>query len=286
MRNQNLSTTREKLLVGRISYLNIWPLFEMLNHNPISSRVDFISGHPSFLNSGLARGLIHISPSSSFEYLIRSEQYRLLPGLGISARNEVQSVLFCLPFSFDHLESYVAGGGAVRITTASAASTALLKVLWTFYWKLPQPRWIPVAPGQGRGSIEPFLEIGDQALNIYLNQDPDLRIIDLAGEWQKFTGLPFVFALWIVHSRAWKKLKKEIIDLCGLLHMARESLPGKMSELAATCPAPGFQSREIEAYWEKIEFALDPEHLAGLTVYGNYLTRLEMIPGMPVLDFI
>ncbi len=68
--------------------------------------------------------------------------------------------------------------------------------------------------------------------------------------------------------------------------MARESLPGKMSELAATCPAPGFQSREIEAYWEKIEFALDPEHLAGLTVYGNYLTRLEMIPGMPVLDFI
>lgn len=150
------------------------------------------------LNKGLAEGRLDISPSSSFEYLANAEKYRLMPDLSISAETEVQSVLFCLPFPFDKLERYVSAGGNVRLSTASAASVALLKVLWRFYWKMPPARWSWTDPGQSLNSGEPFLEIGDYALSIYFYPRPDLYIIDLATEWKKFTGLPFVFALWIL----------------------------------------------------------------------------------------
>ena len=278
--------TKEKLQVGRIDYLNIWPIFESIKNDPVIDDVEFISGHPSLLNNGLAEGTIDIAPSSSFEYLIRAEKYRLLPHLGISADNEVQSVLFCLPFSFDELETYVLRGGNIRLTSASAASAALLRILWQFYWRLPPPVWLQAQPGESMDSGEPFLEIGDHALSIYLYPDPDLQIIDLASEWKKFTGLPFVFALWILNKEI-SQVKYQIIKRLGsALNKAVHILPGKINQLAELYPEKRFKQNMIREYWEKMDFNLAPDHLAGLAVFGKYLTQLKMIDGMPVLEFM
>lgn len=278
--------SEEKLRVGRINYLNIWPIFETIQADDITQNMDFVSGHPSMLNLGLANGEIDLSPSSSFEYLQRAEQYMLIPDQSISSTSEVQSVLFCLPFSFDHLEKYVQDGGRIRLTKASAASVALLKVLWTFFWKLPNPSWTFAEPGKSMDSKEPFLEIGDFALNIYLNPPPGLHIIDLANQWKKFTGLPFVFALWIVNSQAWQNKRDSIEKLCISLNQAREDLPHKVDSLARLYPDKKITTQMIKNYWASLDFHLKAEHLSGLSLFGNYLTRLKMIPGMPVLDFI
>ncbi len=276
---------KDKLKVGRIDYLNIWPVFESIKNDPVTSDIEFIPGHPSLLNKGLADGTIDISPSSSFEYLVRAEKYRLLPNLGISAETEVRSVLFCIPFAFDELETYVSKGGKIRLTSASSASVALLRVLWQFYWKLPSPVWSRVDPGKSLGSGEPFLEIGDFALGTYLYPSPDLQIIDLASEWKKFTGLPFVFALWILNKEI-EERKNEIIErLCLSLHEATRTLSGKIDRLAGLYPEKRFSPDMIKEYWGKMDFNLGPDHLAGLAVFGKYLTELELIKGMPVLDF-
>lgn len=278
-------SNKNKLKVGRIDYLNILPVFESIKDDPVVNDIDFISGHPSMLNNGLAQGTIDVSPSSSFEYLARAEKYRLLPNLGISAETEVRSVLFCLPFSFDELGAYVAEGGKIRLTSASAASVGLLKVLWHFYWKLPSPAWSSVDPGRSLGSGEPFLEIGDYALKTYLNPSPELRIIDLASEWKKFTGLPFVFALWIMNKKIDER-KRVILDrLCLALREATRDLSGKIHDLAGSLPGTIFSPDMLVGYWEKINFNLGPDHLAGLAAFGKYLTELEIIKAMPVLDF-
>jgi len=275
-----------KLRVGRIDYLNIWPIFESIRDDPLIRDIEFISGHPSLLNSGLAQGTIDIAPSSSFEYLVRAERYRLLPGLGISAENAVRSVLFCLPFSFDKLEEYVLGGGNIRLTTASAASTALLRVLWHFYWKLPPPVWVRARPGQSLTCEEPFLEIGDHALSIYISHDPGIQVIDLALEWKRFTGLPFVFALWILNRNISRDKIQTIERLCLSLTQASHCLPEKISQLAELYPEKRFKPDMIREYWKKMDFGLGPDHLAGLAVFGKYLTTMKIMDGMPVLDFI
>lgn len=277
--------TKNRLRVGRIDYLNIWPIFESIKKDPVVDEIEFIPGHPSLLNKGLVHGTIDVSPSSSFEYLVRAEKYRLLPNLGISAENEVQSVLFCLPFSLSELEVYVLKRGNIRVSSASAASVALLKVLWRFYWQFPEPVWVQAQPGQSLDSGEPFLEIGDHALNVYLSSGQDLELIDLASEWKKFTGLPFVFALWIM-NRGIDDFKCQVMEKLRLsLDKAVQSFPDNMAGLAQAYPGKKFKPDMITDYWKKIDFNLGPEHLTSLAVFGNYLTRLHMIKGMPVLDF-
>lgn len=277
---------KDKLKLGRIDYLNIWPVFESIKNDTITEHIEFVSGHPSMLNKGLAEGRLDVSPSSSFEYLANAEKYRLMPDLSISAETEVQSVLFCLPFPFDKLERYVSAGGNVRLSTASAASVALLKVLWRFYWKMPPARWSWTDPGQSLNSGEPFLEIGDYALSIYFYPRPDLYIIDLATEWKKFTGLPFVFALWIL-KRELSRDKFQIMKKLELsLGKAVMSLPDRIDNLAYLYPEKKFRPDMIKAYWKKMSYGLEAEQLAGLTLFGRYLSELQMISGMPVLDFI
>ena len=274
------------LRVGRIDYLNIWPVFESIKDDPVTEEITYVSGHPSILNRGLADGTIDMAPSSSYEYLLHAERYRLLPNLGISAENEVWSVLFCLPFSFDKLEEYVLKGGSIRLTSASAASSALLKVLWHFHWKLPPPVWKVVQPGCSLESKEPFLEIGDQALNIHLYPGNELLVMDLAGEWKKFTGLPFVFGLWIINQQAYHKNGLIIDRMNTSLQRAANNLPRLISSLAKQYPGKCFSPEIIMEYWKKIHFKLGPDHLAGLAVFGKYLTRMGLTGGMPVLDFI
>lgn len=274
-----------RLKVGRIDYLNIWPLFESIRSSELLRDIDFIPGHPSYLNKGLAEKSIDLSPSSSFEYLARAESYRLLPELGISAVNEVQSVLFCVPFSVDYLSEYVGQGGKISLSRASAASAALLKVLWSFYWKLPEPVWTVSEPGEMDFQM-PFLEIGNHALDIYLNHPPEVNILDLAVEWKKFTGLPFVFALWIVNEQALDQRINSIKRLHQALVQARETLPARFEQLAAEYPDQSMSAGDIICYWKKLDFSLGYEHKAGLALFGRYLTRLGMIPGMPVLEFI
>ena len=53
-------------------------------------------------------------------------------------------------------------------------------------------------PGEMLRQADAALLIGDPALTY----NGPAKIYDLAGEWRKFTGLPFVFAVWMGHSGA------------------------------------------------------------------------------------
>ncbi len=273
-----------QLKVGRIDYLNIWPLFHSINNN-LCRDISFVSGHPAMLNQGLARKKVHVSPSSSIEYLYRGEDYLLLPDLSISAASQVQSVIFCLPFPFDKLERYARQNGEIFLTRASDTSRALLRILWHYHWGLPSPNWKMLDPGQGLSTGKPFLEIGDHALSIFLNPHQNMHVLDLAGEWNNMTGLPFVFALWISRRELQEKQRSILARLAQELLQARQTMPGKYHELCRLYPKTEFTPEQISAYWQKMDYGLEAEHKAGLAAFGRYLSDMGEISGMPALDF-
>ncbi len=274
----------KSLKVGRIDYLNIWPLFYIIKHFQRND-ISFVNGHPSSLNRCLARKEIHVSPSSSIEYLIRAEEYLLLPDLSISASSQVQSVLFCLPFPFHNLEEYARQGGEVYLTNASDTSRALLRILWHYHWKLPAPHWKDLQPGHGMSTGKPFLEIGDHALRIFLDPPGDLFVMDLAQEWSNMTALPFVFALWIVRRDLESEQKTLLRNLARELLDARHKVCSMYSELCSRYPDKDFSPEQIRNYWQMMDYGLESRHKAGLTAFGSYLSLMGAIPGMPALDF-
>lgn len=276
------------LRLGRIDYVNVLPLFHALESaDPEASGLRIVRGHPSEINRMLEAGQIDAAPASAFEYLVRAERYELLPDLAISCVGPVQSVLCLLPFSREELGVYSRSPGAkVGLTSASASSSALLKILWTFAWKLPEPTWIEIAPGAGLPDF-PVLDIGDSALRRRLAPPSGWTILDLGEEWNQFTGLPFVFALWFVRRDLDDSLRSRLGAVRDHLLLAAARLPDILVELANSPDLPGWLTGEALAdYFTAVRYALGPQEKAGLMLYADYCRRLGLIPGAPALRFV
>ncbi|MFO7817274.1 MAG: menaquinone biosynthesis protein [Thermodesulfobacteriota bacterium] len=277
----------QNLIVGQINYLNIWPVFYFLKKdNGLSAQgIDFLEGHPSELNMLLRRGEVDMAPASLFEYLENAELYHLLPDNGISASREVQSVIFCTPVHGDRLKDYIRQGGEISLTSASATSVALLKILWKYAWDLPEPEWINSEPGRGTDTDLPFLEIGNFALETWLNPPTGYQVFDLAREWRKFTDLPFVFAVWIVRDGLEPAKIEKIKRLHQIIENMKPDLPQKMPSIVDKRPPGRFKSEDVIRYWRTMHYGLPPENLAAITLFGKYCHELGLIKGVPALSW-
>jgi chorismate dehydratase len=276
------------LKIGRIDYLNVWPLFYHLTKRfPPGEEVEYVAGHPSALNALLSRGEIDMAPCSSFEYLLHPGSYDLLPGLSISARREVQSVLLVSPVALAELPEYLSHNGRkVSLTTASATSVALLKILFRHAWGVPDPIWVSAAPGTGLTISNPFLEIGDMALKIWVDPPKGWHVIDLAGAWEAMTRLPFVFGVWIVRNDLSSERRTVLAKIAGDLLSIKERVRREIPELACAPGLPEWIGKQaLQSYWETIEYDLTPEHQASLVLFGSLCRGLGLLPSVPALSW-
>lgn len=271
------------LRLGRIDYLNVQPFFAALEENaPGGPTLSYQRGHPAELNRALQNKTLDLSPSSSFEYLQHAEHYALLPHASVSARGPVQSVLLVSPVPLTDL----AQENEVLLTSASASSVALLKILWQYAWNLPQPKWGIIAPGQGFASGKPFLEIGDAALRLFLEPPPGWYLYDLAEAWHAFTGLPFVFALWIVRKDLAPPQRKALVHVAQTISGVSNNWPGPLERLLHATSRPAWLSSEaLRAYWNNLFPCLGPSEQAGLLLFAKYATELGLLPGAPGLTW-
>jgi chorismate dehydratase len=275
--------------LGRIGYLNVLPLFDVLVREfPESGEATYVSGHPSELNRALAQGEIDLAPASAFAYLANPEPFRLLSGLSISAaEGPIQSVLFVSPVALEDLPAYLdKTGNLVHLTQASASSVALLKVLWRFAWNMPEPQYSVIAPETGVGLGRPFVEIGDAALKLYLDPPAGWHVIDLGEAWKRFTNLPFVFAVWIVRRELSPARAATLSRLAAKLAAIQANLPETLPRLIANHSGPEWLSKEaLASYFEVVCYDFDAERRAALNLFGDYCERLGLIKAVPVLEW-
>jgi chorismate dehydratase len=274
------------LHIGRIDYLNLWHVFHLLEQTcPEGPCFEYHPGHPNELNQALATGALDISPSSSFEYLLHAEDYELLPGASICARSEVQSVLFLCPVPLAELPVWMARNpGPVCLSAASATSTALLKVLWSQKWGLPEPDWRETAPGDGLATGRPFMEIGNVALRHFVHPPAGYHVVDLATEWVEWTGLPFVFAVWIVRRDLPEATRKLLQILQRNIAAITAELDTHFESLSRLPDLPGWlTSPDLLRYWRAMNYDLGPREQAGLALFGERCTSQGLLSGMPGL---
>lgn len=274
------------LHIGRIDYLNIWHVFHLLERTcPQGRDFAYHPGHPNELNQALAAGRLDISPSSSLEYLLHAEDYELLPDASICAQHEVQSVLFLSPVPPAELPAWLGSNpGPICLTGASATSTALLKVLWTQKWGLSEPGWREVEPGAGLATGRPFLEIGNVALRHFIHPPAGYHVIDLATEWSEWTGLPFVFAVWIVRRGLPEASRGLLRTLQRNIAAITAGLDTRFESLSRLSGRPGWLGSEsLVRYWRAMGYGLGPREQAGLALFGERCTRQGLLSGMPGL---
>lgn len=274
-----MDVTRD-LRVGYIPYLNCAPFFHYLKDCGFSGEI--VTGVPSRLNQMLQNGTIDISPSSSFEYALNSNDYLLLPGHSISSCGPVKSVLLFSPCPLAELQNRKIG-----ITGESATSINLLRVLLLEFAGLTTvddyvPEGTVESLVQGR---QPALLIGDRAMQQAREFPAGMSCFDLGEIWYQKTGLPFVFALWILRRESADAKSVAVAALQMQLADSIRQAFNNLSLLAAQNGASDVEVARLVEYWQTIDYSLGDEHLKGLELFFSLCQKHGLLQNVPKIAF-
>ncbi len=252
--------------IGLIPYLNLYPIYFYLKKRGFQ----FIEGVPTELNHLIREGLIDISPSSSIEYLRHPELYRLIPGHSISSSGEVKSILLFSHIPIEELQSR-----RILSTYQSGTSVLLLEVVLRRFFNLDFSLEITDIPLEdGLKEADAYLLIGDDALREAKN-NRGLHCYDLGLLWQKYTNLPFVYALWITRREIGED---EVRDFSSELDRAKEFAMDNLREIAMTLKGSSFlDTEELIDYWRGLSYEFTSKHKAGLELFKRYLIEMGLL---------
>lgn len=269
------------LTVGHITYANCAPFFHFLSDSGFAGEI--IDGVPAELNRMLATGKLDICPSSSIEYARHASDYLLLPGHSISSIGPVQSVLLFTDRPMNRLSDI-----PVTITGESATSVALLRVLLQEFFEISDLEFRKESlPKDVFENIPmPFLLIGDRALKARSNISDSCMVIDLGELWYHYTGLPFVFALWIVNRRTAENKQQEVRQFLAQLDRSRSQARNSFDKMAMVAPEREWMGEKgLVEYWRQVSYELDPRHIEGLRCFYYLLEKHGLIDHVPDIVF-
>ncbi|MGH9377553.1 MAG: menaquinone biosynthetic enzyme MqnA/MqnD family protein [Terriglobia bacterium] len=203
----------------------------------------------------------------------RIDGLEVVPGVSISSPGNVKSVILISKKPIEEVQS-------VATDTSSRTSTALIAILLRkFYGLRPQMTAAGPDPAAMLKSADAALLIGDPAL-VY--QPQGLRVYDLAAEWKKFTGLPFVFALWAGPKSA--GLARFTADF----QQSRDYGLAHVDEIAAEyAPRHGLTPEQVKIYLTRnIHYTLDRGHREALALFFRFALEEGLIPAVKEIHFV
>lgn len=180
----------KKIRISAVSYTNTKPFLYGIQHTDIINKIDLSLDMPSdcaqkLIDDKVDIGLIPVAATLSLP------QWEIVSDYCIGAVGAVNSV-----FIFSNCE--IQQVTKIQLDPESRSSNNLALVLLKNFWKI-QPEQIINAADYAHpvDTTTAFVQIGDRTFG---KKDKFPFVYDLAEEWQKFTGLPFVFAAWIANK--------------------------------------------------------------------------------------
>jgi chorismate dehydratase len=182
----------KKVKVSVVSYLNSKPFVYGLQHSELLKKIDLSLDIPSTCASKLENGLADVGlvPLAT---LLNNPKLQVVGGKCIASDVKVRTVVLASKVPLDEIET-------ILLDYQSRSSVMLTRVLSKFFWK-KNFLWENTSPdfeNQLIGGKTAGVVIGDRVFNTE-KQCP--YIYDLCEEWRRYTGLPFVFAVWAANRR-------------------------------------------------------------------------------------
>lgn len=173
------------LRISTVSYLNAKPFAFGLQNFSFSFPAELMFDVPSVISGKLLAGQVDIGLAPVIT-LLHDDRLETITPFCIGADGKVGSVVLLSDKPLNETRR-------IALCSESQTSNFLLKLLVNKYWKL-DAEFID-SPGSG---TDTQLLIGDKAMK---EKENFRYTFDLSEEWKKFTGLPFVFALWISNRK-------------------------------------------------------------------------------------
>ncbi len=269
------------LRVSAISFLNTAPLMWDFEHGETATqlRESFSITYtvPSQCAEELKTALadIGIIPAAAYTTI---PGLTIIPDIAIASKNHVRSILLVSKVPAEKIRN-------VATDDSSRTSAALVEIFLR--------KFVGVSPGFNRQKavLDEMLQWHDAALLI---GDPALQaktdgyfVYDLAEQWRRWTGRPFVFAFWAVRKAALNSLSTKV-NLPQVFQQSRDTGLKHIPEIAKEwSPRLKLPVPLITSYLtENIDYGLDAENLEGLRLFYKYAAEMKVLPEAPELDFL
>lgn len=251
-----------ELRLGAVQYLNTKPLV----HGLASADVTLAYDLPSRLADRLAAGLLDVALIPSVE-LFRRPEHRIVSDACIACRGPVMSVKLLFRTPPERVAT-------LALDEGSRTSAVLAQVLLAERHGV-RPRVEPLAIGAGAAETraDAVLLIGDRALSDVTGGSFQL-VWDLGDEWCRWTGLPFVFAVWAARPGV------AAPGLDDRLQAARDRGLANLAAIAAAeAPRHGLTTTQCLGYLrDNLHYHLGPREREALEVFHDHAGRLGLVP--------
>lgn len=243
--------------VGAVQFFNARPLIYGLEQE---ERVELRREVPARLAAALAGGRVDAALLPSIDYQKAEAQWQILPVPAIGSCGEVVTVRVFSQVPPEQVEQ-------LYCDTDSHTSVVLAQILWRGVYG----RELAAVPLAGRAEdCQSVLLIGDKVL-------PQLAgawgyQLDLGQLWTQWTGLPFLYAFWVVPQEGDYDL------LVRILEQAYESGMRNLDALIERYgPEHGFSRAAGRSYFaENIRFGFGEQERAGLRRFYELAYEMKL----------
>jgi chorismate dehydratase len=245
-----------KIRISAVSYTNTKPFLYGLQHTDIINKIDLSLDIPAdcaqkLIDDKVDIGLIPVAATLNLPH------WEIVSDYCIGAIGAVNSV-----FIFSNVEIHDITH--LQLDPESRSSNNLAKVLLKNFWKI-SPEMVVNATDYSVATnpTTAFVQIGDRTFG---KKEHFKYVYDLAEEWQRFTGLPFVFAAWIAN----KPIPQDFIsEFNAALKIGLDNRGELLKEL------PRHPAFDLEDYlMHKLDFNLTDDKRKALYLFLDYIKAL------------
>ena len=263
------SVLAAQMQIGAVSYLNSRPLIEGLEG--LLPSANLVLDYPSRLADALSNGQLDVALIPSIEYF-RRPGYEVISDACVAARGEVLSVkLYCRVHP-----------GQIRtlaLDEGSRTSAALTKVILAErYGVIPKTEPLRMESATTDSGADAVLLIGDRAM--HSPEESYVEVMDLGQFWYDWTGLPFVFAMWVAR----REVNTEGVD--EALSHARDLGIANVADIAREeAPRLGISETLAHNYLTRnLHYHLTSAERSGLKLFSELAAQHNLVK--PNVDIV
>lgn len=266
-----------KPFIAASSYLNAAPLWYSFLYGEQKSHCTLVS---DVAPVRCAQLLVENRADAALIPVIEYQRHRdllIAPGACVASKTQVYSVVLASRVPLTDVRS-------VTLDTTSRTSAALVQIIFSHFYQLaPEYRTAPPQLREMLETSDAALIIGDPAMMI---DRTGLYVYDLAEEWRKHTGLPFVFAFWAIRPDAASAFSAASARRVDFRAARREGVAHAEDLATLYSEQLGLPKSELVSYLTKnIHYDLDNESLSGLTLYYDLAHQCGLIDEARPLTF-
>ena len=242
--------------IGYMPYLNSAAFYARFE----GDWFDMVELPPRNMAEAMQKGELDAGPLPIAEVLRMGEDI-VEGGLGVAADGPARSVLM-----FSDVPAEEMSGKSVAVTGHTSTSVQLLRILFHDYWSVGN-----VDLRGPEEECEAQLLIGDPALTRVYQGGERMFAYDLSLEWQRLTGLPFVFARWVARGDA---TSAELGRFAETLHRSFNYGMSHLEEIADRVSIPGMTLSDVMTYIKGFTYILGDKELAAIEEFEKRLSYL------------